>query len=228
MASFYNNIRGVCTAMHLDGLASLDNYSTNNLLIWLESTIPLGLERISGLKSYQHWFNGYALLFAISTRTQRCEKTMEKLGFTKAFVAPKDNDDSRETDSGALTLWCTQPWVFEEARLKFIQELKEGDKPTAEEITRRKSFDEFMISHYQNSEVMKPILESENKKKLYRKDPVPLGVGIRNRVFEIITTLTGGYEPGKDPVLIPLIRNKTLTWGHIKDQAIQWRNGEFK
>lgn len=229
MTSFHG-VTSVCTALHMNGLGSMDNWATNTKLDWLKNQIPGRIASALGRRvdNYHSAFNGYALVFAISTREQKCEKTMERLGFTKCFEAKKSHKSSRELQSGALTMWCVQPWVLEENRQKFIAELEAGDKPTAEEIARRQSLEEFQILQYQKSEIMIPLLEAENKKKLYRKDLVPLNMNVRNRLFQLVYSLTGGFTPQQDPVLLPLISSRTLTWGDLKDRAIKWRNGEFK
>lgn len=223
----FTDVDGCCTALHMNGLPDLDNYTLKGQLQWIKETLRDNLK--SAIGDYSDWERricGFALIFAISTDEQHCEETLPKLGFEKVFTAEKSHDESREEDSGPLVMWCVQPWDLLKKREQMISELEGKNKPSEDELKRRQSIEEFRLVQYRDNEIVKSYLP-EGQKNLLRRDTLPTSFADRNRIFGLVQALTGGYEPGKDHNIVALISKRELTWGALKDRACAWRNGEF-
>jgi hypothetical protein len=211
-------------------LGSIDQYTEANLLNWLKNSIPRGINAAMGVNSNETGernLNGSAMIYAISVEYQKCDESMEKLGFEKVYTAEKTHSHCREKDTGALTMWCTQPWVLAEKRKAWIAELENGGKPTEADIKKRQERDEFRIVHYQRTPFWEDYAKAQEKPpRIFRDDIFPQMARVRNQLFTMIETNTG-WKPGEDTEILAQIRNQTLTWGFVKDRAIKWRNGEI-
>ena len=212
------NVNGVCTAYQIHNFGNWSSNSKKGQLTFLKSCHNLHTLCRA---------NDFALIWSISTKQQENDKSFELLGFTQCFEAKKTHGDSREKASGALKMWCVQPWVLEENRQRLIKEIEEELNPSKisnEEINRRMGFKKFLFQDISNSNLWKTRF-IDNHGKIKSDHAFPIGLENRRVLFDKIKDMTGGFEPKTDPVICRNISR--LTWGTIKERAHMYRRGEI-
>ena len=212
------NVNGVCTAYQIHAFGDYSNHPKQLQLNFLKSDHEL--TRLCAASDF-------ALIWSINTKEQQNDKSFELLGFTQCFEAKKTHERSREKSSGALKMWCIQPWVLEENRQRLIKKIEEELNPhriSNEEINRRMGFKEFLFQDISNSDLWKGRF-IDNHGKIKSNHSFPVGLENRRVLFDKIKDMTGGFEPKTDPIICRDISH--LTWGTIKERALMYRRGEI-
>lgn len=209
------NTTGVCTAYQIHNFGNFMIMTPENKLKFLKSD-PSLLQLCRAMD--------FDLIWSINTADQMNDNAFRELGFTESFAAPKSHEKCRHKESGTLKMWCIQPWVLEENRLKKINEL-EGNAATIpeEEKRRRLSFPEFAL--YKARKEQTYIDRFPDAPAIKMEDRFPTGLVDRRNFFSMVSSMTGGYDIAHDPVIISNI--SSLTWGNVKQRAIMYRNSEI-
>lgn len=219
----YHSTYGVCTAYQIHNMGSSlqDQYYNKATQIRYLKTDETLLKCCKA--------TDFALIWSINIESQRNDETFKKLGFTEAFFAPKTHEKCRHKGDGGLKMWCIQPWVLNENRLKLLDELENGDKKFKEEqealrkveVERRLTFSEFKLTTVRKSEAWIAYDDS----KILMDDIFPATLEYKRVFFDLVKELTGGFDVGHDPVVIQNMRG--LTWRTVKERALLYRSGSI-
>lgn len=230
----FSSVPSCCTGVLMNALGSLEYTAGNDLLSVLKTTIP---DLLKSRKVYDDNLLDYSLIHAITTDSQSRNKpnlinNLRKLSFKEVYTSSK-HDGARHKETGPLTMWCTTPPEFMEARLAYIKEIEESMKPkpvvlSEEEKARRLTFPEvrfYKIMGY--NDTLKKIKNNIFQDRSVRsEDIVPASMVARGEICEAILNLTGGLPLDTTPEWRNYV-NGNMTFGQLKAICNRYRNGEI-